>query len=46
MFESAEAFEEAKDWTSAADMDVRIWVDGIGQSPTRCPRRSASVSVP
>ncbi|HEY8198519.1 MAG TPA: alpha/beta hydrolase [Candidatus Limnocylindrales bacterium] len=37
LFEAAEAFEEARDWTSLADMDVRIWVDGVGQAPTRVP---------
>jgi pimeloyl-ACP methyl ester carboxylesterase len=28
---------EARDWAGIADLDVRIWVDGIGQSPTRVP---------
>ena len=28
---------EARDWAGIADLDVRIWVDGIGQPPTRVP---------
>ena len=37
LFESEEPLAEARDWAGLADLDVRIWVDGIGQSPTRVP---------
>jgi pimeloyl-ACP methyl ester carboxylesterase len=30
-----EAAVAARDWTTAADIDVRLWVDGVGQSPER-----------
>jgi FdhD protein len=36
--EGAEALEAAKDWAAAADADVAIWVDGIGQPPGRAPQ--------
>jgi 3-oxoadipate enol-lactonase len=39
IFASAESAEEAKDWAALADLDVRIWVDGIGQSVDRVPAR-------
>jgi 3-oxoadipate enol-lactonase len=29
---------EARDWAAVADLDVRLWVDGIGQPPGRAPR--------
>lgn len=32
-----DAIEEAGDPDAIADLDVRAWVDGIGQSPTRVP---------
>lgn len=37
LFESEEALVEARDWVGLADLDVRIWVDGVGQPPTRVP---------
>lgn len=37
LFESEETMEEAKDWAGIADLDVRVWVDGVGQPPTRVP---------
>ena len=39
LFESEEPMVEAKDWVGLADLDVRIWVDGIGQSADRVPAR-------
>ncbi len=36
-FDRAEALETAKDWAAAADNDVAIWVDGIGQPAGRAP---------
>ncbi|MGH2406952.1 MAG: alpha/beta fold hydrolase [Candidatus Limnocylindrales bacterium] len=35
LFDQGEAMWLAKDWEGAADLDVRIWVDGIGQAPDR-----------
>jgi 3-oxoadipate enol-lactonase len=37
LFESEEPMAEARDWAGIADLDVRIWVDGIGQPSTRVP---------
>ena len=37
VFERSEALEAAKDWAALADLDVEIWVDGIGQPPGRGP---------
>jgi pimeloyl-ACP methyl ester carboxylesterase len=37
LFESEELMVEAKDWAGIADLDLRIWVDGIGQPATRVP---------
>ena len=34
---SEEPMAEAKDWAGIADLDVRLWVDGVGQPPTRVP---------
>jgi pimeloyl-ACP methyl ester carboxylesterase len=34
-FERAEALEAAKDWAALADLDVAIWIDGIGQPAGR-----------
>jgi pimeloyl-ACP methyl ester carboxylesterase len=36
-FARGEALEEAKDWAALADLDVEIWVDGIGQPAGRAP---------
>jgi pimeloyl-ACP methyl ester carboxylesterase len=36
-FARGEALEAAKDWASLADLDVEIWVDGIGQPAGRAP---------
>jgi pimeloyl-ACP methyl ester carboxylesterase len=36
-FEREEALVEAKDWAGMADLDVEIWVDGIGQPAGRAP---------
>jgi 3-oxoadipate enol-lactonase len=38
MYERAEALEEAKDWERAADLDVELWVDGVGQPEGRAPQ--------
>ena len=35
LFERQEALVEAKDWAAAADLDVAIWVDGMGQPAGR-----------
>jgi hypothetical protein len=34
---SEEPMAAAKDWPGIADLDVRLWVDGVGQPPTRVP---------
>ena len=34
-FERQEALYEAKDWEAMADLDVQIWVDGLGQPAGR-----------
>jgi len=36
-FEEADTLEEAGDADALADLEVQIWVNGIGQSPTRVP---------
>jgi pimeloyl-ACP methyl ester carboxylesterase len=36
-FARSEALEAAKDWAALADLDVEIWVDGIGQPSGRAP---------
>jgi pimeloyl-ACP methyl ester carboxylesterase len=36
-FEREEALVEAKDWEAMADLDVEIWVDGLGQPVGRAP---------
>lgn len=33
--ESEEPLLAAGDWAGVADLDVRLWVDGVGQPPTR-----------
>ena len=38
-FDEGEAAYQAKDWAAAADVDVRIWVDGVGQGPERVDPR-------
>jgi 3-oxoadipate enol-lactonase len=35
LFESEEPLLAAGDWAGVADLDVRLWVDGAGQPPTR-----------
>jgi len=35
LFESEEPLSKARDWTGVADLDVRLWVDGVGQPATR-----------
>jgi 3-oxoadipate enol-lactonase len=35
--DSEEAFWQARDWAALADLDVRVWVDGIGQPQDRVP---------
>ena len=35
LFDRQEALFEAKDWEAMADLDVQIWVDGVGQPPGR-----------
>lgn len=37
LFESEEPLSAAGDWAGVADLDVRVWVDGVGQPPTRVP---------
>jgi 3-oxoadipate enol-lactonase len=36
-FEREEPLAEARDWQAMADLDVEIWVDGIGQPAGRAP---------
>ena len=38
MYERGEALEEAKDWAAAADLDIEVWVDGVGQPAGRAPQ--------
>lgn len=35
LFEAEGAAEEAGDWDLAAELDAQIWMDGVGQPPTR-----------
>jgi 3-oxoadipate enol-lactonase len=35
--EREEALVEAKDWAGLAELDVRVWVDGVGQPAGRAP---------
>lgn len=37
VFEAADAVEERGDADALADLEVQIWVNGIGESPTRVP---------
>jgi 3-oxoadipate enol-lactonase len=37
MFEREAPLEAAQDWASIADLDVAIWVDGVGRPPGRVP---------
>jgi 3-oxoadipate enol-lactonase len=37
LYEEGDALEAAGDADGMADLDVRAWVDGIGQSPSRVP---------
>ncbi len=37
MFERAEALVQAKDWPGLADLDVALWIDGVGQPAGRAP---------
>ncbi|HET7828546.1 MAG TPA: alpha/beta fold hydrolase [Candidatus Limnocylindrales bacterium] len=37
LFERQEALYEAKDWEAVADLDVAIWIDGVGQAEGRAP---------
>ena len=39
MFEAADAAEMAGDVETQLDLEVRIWVDGVGQPTTRVPAR-------
>ncbi|TAL07275.1 MAG: alpha/beta fold hydrolase, partial [Chloroflexota bacterium] len=39
MFEAADAAETAGDVETQLDLEVRIWVDGVGQPTTRVPAR-------
>jgi pimeloyl-ACP methyl ester carboxylesterase len=36
-FARGEALEEAKDWAAMSELDVEIWVDGVGQPAGRAP---------
>jgi pimeloyl-ACP methyl ester carboxylesterase len=38
-WEEGDRLEQAGDADGMADLDVRIWVDGMGQPPTRVPAR-------
>jgi 3-oxoadipate enol-lactonase len=37
VYERGEVLEAAKDWAAAADLDVALWVDGVGQPTGRAP---------
>jgi 3-oxoadipate enol-lactonase len=37
LYEEGDRLEQAGDAAAMADLDVRAWVDGIGQPPTRVP---------
>jgi 3-oxoadipate enol-lactonase len=37
LYEEGDALESAGDADGLADLDIRAWVDGIGQPPTRVP---------
>jgi len=37
LFDEGDAFMKTDDADGLADLDVRIWVDGVGQAPTRVP---------
>jgi pimeloyl-ACP methyl ester carboxylesterase len=37
LFETEEPMWLAKDWAGMADLDVRVWVDGVGGSADRVP---------
>lgn len=37
LFEREEALVEAKDWEAAADVDLELWIDGVGQPLGRAP---------
>ncbi|MEO5965145.1 MAG: alpha/beta fold hydrolase [Candidatus Limnocylindrales bacterium] len=37
MFERGEALVQVKDWAGLADLDVAIWIDGVGQPAGRAP---------
>jgi pimeloyl-ACP methyl ester carboxylesterase len=37
LFDEGDAFEDAGDADGMADLDIRVWVDGVGQPPTRVP---------
>jgi 3-oxoadipate enol-lactonase len=37
LFEEGEKLEAAGDADGMADLDIRVWVDGVGQPPTRVP---------
>jgi 3-oxoadipate enol-lactonase len=37
VFERADALEKARDPEALADLEVEIWVDGVGQPPGRAP---------
>jgi 3-oxoadipate enol-lactonase len=37
LYEAYDVAEKAGDVDAMADLDVRIWVDGVGQPPTRVP---------
>ncbi len=42
-FERQEALYETKDWDAMADLDVAIWVDGLGQPAGRAPESVRSL---
>jgi 3-oxoadipate enol-lactonase len=39
LYEKGDALESAGDADGLADLDIRAWVDGIGQPPTRVPAK-------
>jgi 3-oxoadipate enol-lactonase len=39
MFEEGDRLETARDADGLADLEVRLWLDGVGQPPTRVPGR-------
>jgi pimeloyl-ACP methyl ester carboxylesterase len=43
MFARQEALEATKDWAAVADLDVAIWMDGVGQPAGRAPAAASDL---